>query len=94
MFISGVAGWLGLPIEGYVEILGGPRQPFRLERVGVFEIRFPRSPARRVEEPSADGYVAAFLVPGETHRVGRIRGGLIVQQIGFETPSADDGEPK
>ena len=40
------------------------------------------------------GWIAAFLVPGETHRVGRIRAGLVVQQIGFETPSGDDGEPK
>jgi hypothetical protein len=75
-----------LPVEGHVEILGAPRQPFRLERSGLFEVRFPRSAGRRVEEPSVDGYVAAFLVPGQTHRVGRIRAGLLVQQIGFETP--------
>jgi hypothetical protein len=57
-------------------------------------MRLPRSPDRRVEEPSADGYVAAFLVPGETHRAGRMRAGLLVQQIGFEAPNGDDGEPK
>jgi len=83
-----------LPIEGYVEILGGLQHPFRLEQAGVFEIRLPRSPAGRVEEPSADGYIAAFLVPGETQRAGRIRAGLMVEQIGFEAPSGDDGEPK
>jgi hypothetical protein len=92
-----VRGWVPsearLPIDGHVEIVGGLRRTFRLEQGGAFEIRFPWSPPRGIAEPSADGYLAAFLVGGETQRVGKIRAGLVVQQIGFETPSGDAGEP-
>jgi len=93
-----VRGWVPsdarLPIDGYVEIVGGLRRTFRLEQGGTFEIRFPWSPPRGSAEPSADGYLAALLVGGERQRLGKIRAGLIVQQIGFETPSGDAGEPK
>ncbi|MBW1688153.1 MAG: hypothetical protein JRS35_24205 [Deltaproteobacteria bacterium] len=93
-----VRGWVPsearLPIDGYVEIVGGPRRTFRLEQEGTFEIRFPWSPPRGTAGPSADGYLAAFFVGGVKQRVGKIRAGLVVQQIGFETPSGDAGEPK
>jgi hypothetical protein len=91
-------GWVPsdarLPIDGYVEIVGGLRRTFRLEQAGTFEIRFAWSPPRGSAEPSADGYLAALLVGGERQRLGKIRAGLIVQEIGFETPSGDAGEPK
>jgi hypothetical protein len=82
-----------LPIEGQLEIRGGPRHAFRLERVSLFEIRLPWSAPHEIREATADGYVAVLLVPGETHRVGRIRGGLIVHEIGFETRGGDDADP-
>jgi hypothetical protein len=93
-----VRGWVPsearLPIDGYVEIVGGPRRAFRLEQDGTFELRFPWSPPRGIAGPSADGYLAAFFVGGVKQRVGKIRAGPVVQQIGFETPSGDAGEPK
>jgi hypothetical protein len=33
-----------------------------------------------------------FFVGGQKQQVGKIRAGLMVQQIGFETPNADAGE--
>jgi hypothetical protein len=93
-----VRGWIPaearLPIDGHVEILGGPRRTFHLEQSGPFEIRFPRSPSQAIAEPSADGYVAVLFVAGETQRARRLRAGPVVQQIGFETPSGAAGEPR
>jgi hypothetical protein len=92
-----VRGWVPsearLPIDGHVEIVGGSPRAFRLEQEGPFEIRFPWSPPLSIVESSADGYLAAFFVGGERQRVGKIRAGLMLQQIGFETPSGDIGEP-
>jgi hypothetical protein len=92
-----VRGWVPsearLPIDGYVEIVGRPRHTFRLEQEGIFELRFPWSPPRGVAGPSADGYLAAFFVGGVKQRMGKIRAGPVVQQVGFETPSGDAGEP-
>jgi hypothetical protein len=92
-----VRGWVPsdarLPIDGQVDIVGGPRRTFRLEQAGSFEIRFPWSLPSGVAEPSAEGYRAAFFVGGERQRVGKIRAGLVVQQIGFETPGGDAAEP-
>jgi hypothetical protein len=92
-----VRGWVPeearLPIDGHVEIVGGPRRAFRLEQGGIFEIRFPWSPPRGAAGSSADGYLAAFFVGGVKQRVGKIRAGPLVQQIGFETPSGDAAEP-
>lgn len=89
-----VRGWVPsaarLPVDGRVQILGGRRQSFHLDQIGPFEIRFPWRPRGALAGPTVDGYVAALVVPGETHRAGGIRAGLVVQQIGFETASADD----
>jgi hypothetical protein len=89
-----VRGWVPsaarLPIDGRVQIIGGSRHPFHLDQIGPFEIRFSWSPRGGLQEPTADGYVAALLVPGETHRAGGIRAGLVVQEIGFETAGDDD----
>jgi len=90
-----VRGWVPaaarLPIDGRVQILGGPQHEFRLDRAGRFEIRFPWDPLPGLPAPTADGYLAARFVAGEPHRAGGIPAGVAVQQIGFE--AANGGTP-
>lgn len=86
-------GWVAhaarLPIQGHLELVGASRYRFRLERTGRFGLRFPM-PRKLRSWPTADGYVAVVLAPGETHRVGSIRAGLLVERIGFQSSSVSE----
>ena len=72
------------PIEGQIAVVGGPRHPIRIEEPGRFVLRYPGSTRDARAWPTAGGYLALVLAPGETHRAGPVPGGFYVEALGFE----------
>lgn len=82
-----------LPIAGWITVVGGSSFRFRLEAAGPFALRFPVEARERAGWTQSDGYVAVLLAPGETHRVGSVAAGLVVEAVGFEAPASGAAEP-
>ncbi len=71
-----------LPVWGALQIVGGRRQSFVIERHGVFELRVP---ARAGGWPlSSEGYVAVGISQRVSQAMNGVPVGFLVREIAFE----------
>ena len=71
-----------LPVWGALQIVGGRRQPFVIERHGAFELRVR---ARAGGWPlSSEGYVAVGISQRVSQAMNGVLVGFLVREIAFE----------
>jgi len=72
-----------VPVALNLEVAWGPQRRVRLDRVGPFELRLP---ARDTNPPGAGDHVVVLI-----GQVGPLEPGIVVQEVGFESPSRGGG---